>query len=206
LLLKESGLQYGLKNLKHDLGVKYGKDKYFSDTELFDEIGKLTWPAIKDFLLKYVQGKNAIPYETYFALAGVDYIAKETKNEFSLGASEYGRNQKGEVSLRDESTFNAMGKSLGFRKDDIIYKFNGAEISTANFVPARAAYIGSLKEGDTMKVTVKRKDDSGKEVMVELSAAAQKVPITKEHLLRWMTNPTQQQIALKNKWLNMSCR
>ncbi len=53
--------------------------------ELFDEIEKLTYPEIKEFLIKHVQGGEPIPYEKYFALAGVQYIPKEMIREFSLG-------------------------------------------------------------------------------------------------------------------------
>ena len=206
LLLQHSDLQYSFRNLKHDLGVKYGKDKYFMDNELFDEIEKLTWPEIKQFLVTYVQGNNAIPYEQFFALAGINYIAKETTQEFSLGAGEFGRNRNGEVTLRDESTFNSVGLALGYKKGDVLWKLDGQEISTVNFQKAREAYFSTLKEGDMLKVTVKRKDAAGKESIVELSAAAKKLPRTREHILRWMSNPSPQQVALKNKWLNVGCK
>ena len=206
LLLQRSERQYSLRNLKHDLGVKYGKDKYFIDDELFNEIEKLTWPEIKQFLLKYVQGNNAIPYEEYFALAGINYVATETNNEFTLGAREFSRNEKLEVGLKDASTFDALGIALGYKKGDVIWKFNGQEISTVNFIQARATYLSTLKEGDTIRLTIKRKDTDGKEKVVELSAPAKKIPRTREHILRWMSNPSPQQVALKNKWLNIGCK
>lgn len=71
LHLSEGG--YGLKNLTHDLGIRFGKDHYFEDDELFDEIEKLTYPEIKQFLLQYVQGTTPIPYDIYFGLAGIKY-------------------------------------------------------------------------------------------------------------------------------------
>lgn len=206
LLLKRSGLQYSFRNLKHDLGVRYGKDKYFMDNELFDEIEKLTWPEIKQFMLTYVQGNSAIPYEEFFALAGVDYVAKETTDEFTLGASEFGRTAKLEVTLRDENTFNTVGLALGYKKGDVIWKLGGNEVNVVNFQKTREDYFASLKEGDNLNVTVKRKDGSGKETIVELSAAAKKLPRTREHILRWSSNPSTEQIALKNKWLNINCK
>ncbi len=83
-LLKLSGGQYGFKDLKHDLGVKYGADKYFMDEELFDEIVKLSYPEIKEFMLMHVVAGKPIPYEKYFAMAGVNYIVKEGKKNVSL--------------------------------------------------------------------------------------------------------------------------
>lgn len=71
LHLSEGG--YGLKNLTHDLGIRYGKDSYFEDDELFDEIARLSYPEAKEFLVKYTQGTSPIPYEYYFGLVGVTY-------------------------------------------------------------------------------------------------------------------------------------
>ncbi|RYD69554.1 MAG: peptidase M61, partial [Sphingobacteriales bacterium] len=206
LLLEKSGLQYGFKNLKHDLGVKYGADKYFLDNDLFNEIEKLTWPEIKTFMLTYVQGSKPIPYEEYFGKAGVEYLAKETTNEFTLGASEFGRGETGEVTLMEESTFNSVGLALGYKKGDEIWKINDKEVSVTNFLKIREEYFASLKETDTMKVTVKRKDTNGKETILDLSVPAKKMPRTGEHILRWKTNATTEQIALKNKWLNINCK
>ncbi|RAJ08229.1 putative metalloprotease with PDZ domain [Chitinophaga skermanii] len=78
-LLHLSEGNYGLRNLMHDLGVKYGANAYFNDDEIFDEIGKLSYPAIKDFLVKYVAGNTPIPYAEYFALAGVKFSTPSSK-------------------------------------------------------------------------------------------------------------------------------
>jgi len=69
LHLSEGG--YGLKDLTHDLGIRFGKDSYFLDEQLFDEIERLTYPEIKQFLVTYVQGNTPIPYQEFFRLAGV---------------------------------------------------------------------------------------------------------------------------------------
>ncbi|HMK05156.1 MAG TPA: hypothetical protein VK489_13220 [Ferruginibacter sp.] len=73
-LLKLSNAQYGLKDLKHDLSVKYGKDKFFEDEELFGIITEMTFPEIKDFFIAHVEGGQPLPYEKYFAMAGVEYL------------------------------------------------------------------------------------------------------------------------------------
>ncbi|MFC6101131.1 M61 family metallopeptidase [Olivibacter domesticus] len=74
-LLHLSDGGYGFKNLTHDLGVRFGKQRYFEDDQLFDEIEKLSYPEIKQFLVKYVQGTTPIPYDYYFGLAGIKYQA-----------------------------------------------------------------------------------------------------------------------------------
>ncbi|MBC7935057.1 MAG: peptidase M61 [Rhizobacter sp.] len=207
LLLQRSDLQYSLKNLKHDLGVKYGRDKYFIDNELFNDIEKLTWPEIKDFLLTYVQGSKPIPYERYFALAGVDYVARETVSKFSLGHDDNLRiNTEQEIEFESDVTVNPTGVALGYKKGDIIWKVGGKELSILSFREVLKDYLASLKEGDQMFVTIKRKDAAGKMQVLDLKTPAKKQARVAEHLLRWTTNPTEQQIKLKNKWLNVGCR
>jgi predicted metalloprotease with PDZ domain len=76
-LLHLSDGGYGFKNLTHDLGIRFGRQHYFNDNELFDEIEKLTYPEIKQFLVKYVQGTTPIPYDYYFGLAGIKYKPSE---------------------------------------------------------------------------------------------------------------------------------
>ncbi len=73
-LLKLSGGQYSLNNLKHDLGIKYGKDKYFNDNQLFDTIASITFPEVRQFFADYVEGDKAIPYEVFFGYAGLKIL------------------------------------------------------------------------------------------------------------------------------------
>ncbi|WP_051292639.1 peptidase M61 [Olivibacter sitiensis] len=86
-LLHLSDGGYGFKNLTHDLGIRFGKERYFNDDELFDEIEKLSYPEIKEFLLKYVDGTAPIPYDYFFGLAGVKYQDTDRSLHFDDTAS-----------------------------------------------------------------------------------------------------------------------
>lgn len=77
-LLKLSNAQYGIKDLKHDLSIKYGKDKFFEDAELFDIITEMTFAPVKDFFKTYIEKGTPIPYDQFFTLAGVEYLPTET--------------------------------------------------------------------------------------------------------------------------------
>ncbi|HSU26892.1 MAG TPA: hypothetical protein VLJ68_00800 [Chitinophagaceae bacterium] len=85
-LLKLSGGKYGFPDLKHDLSVKYGPTNYFLDDELFDEITRLSFPEIRAFFTKYVEGTTPLPYEQFFAWAGVKYTPADpvTKQDHKL--------------------------------------------------------------------------------------------------------------------------
>ncbi len=203
-LLKLSGNKYGLKDLKHDLGVKYGKDKFFEDNELFDEIAKLTYPEIKDFLLTYVQGTTPIPYEKYFGFAGVDYIPKETYTEFTLGKIDLTNTEDGKVTI-DVKNMNDFGKAMGYQKGDELVSLGGKPVNAANLNQAIQDFYASLKEGDKAVVVVNRKNAGGKAEAVTLSAPAVKIEKTRSHILRMNSNPTKEQLQLRNAWLNTAC-
>lgn len=200
LLLKASGNQYELRNLKHDLGVKYGKDKYFLDNELFDEIEKLTWPEIKDFLLTYVQGSTPIPYEKYFAMAGVDYIPKETYWDFTIGG--FGVDVKDGKIIINTKGMNEFGKKMGYQDGDKIVSINGTLIDANNFREVIQKFYASAKEGDKVVVTVTRKVGDKEQEAVDLTAPAMKIEKERKYILRFNKMATPEQLKLRNKWLN----
>jgi len=203
-LLKLSDGQYGFKDLKHDLGVKFGKDKFFEDAVLFDEIEKLTYPEIKQFLLTYVEGSKPIPYEEYFGLAGVQYIPKETTKSFSLGGVSI-TPDAGKLILRTKN-MNEFGKKMGYREGDELISINGTMISAGNIQTFLQEVNTMVKEGDKVEVIVKRKTANGEMGNVTLSAPAIKIERTQAHVLRFDKNATADQLKLRNTWLNTSCK
>lgn len=204
ILLNRSGLQYSFKDLKHDLGVKYGKDKYFLDNELFDEIEKLTWPEVKDFLLTYVQGSTPIPYEKYFALAGVDYIPRETYREFTLGGINLQPDKDGQVVIAGIKDINEVGKTMGYQKGDILVRFNGKAVTPGNLDNLIHEFYATAKEGDKITATVKRQAAGGQMESIDLTATAMKVEKVRTHVLRFNPNATPEQLRLRRKWLNIA--
>ena len=158
-LLKLSGGQYGFKDLKHDLGVKYGKDKYFEDAELFDVIEKLTYPEIKQFFLSYVEGGKPIPYEQYFGWAGVKYIPKETTRVITLGGVSIVPTEEGKLILGTKQ-LNEFGKKMGYQDGDELVSINGTAINLNNIQQSMQQFNANTREGDKVEVAVKRKNAS----------------------------------------------
>jgi predicted metalloprotease with PDZ domain len=70
-LLELSKGTYGLRELMLDLVKKYGKGKPVSETGLFDEITKMTYPEIRTFFDDYVLDSKPLPMESYFAKIGI---------------------------------------------------------------------------------------------------------------------------------------
>jgi len=202
-LLKLSNNTYHFKDLKHDLGVKYGKDKYFEDDQLFDEIEKLTFPEIKQFMLTHVEGGKPIPYEKYFGYAGITYIPRQVTQGFTLGGADITGSPEGKIVVNSIDGMDAFGKKLGYQKGDEIIRFNGEDLTLSNAGAAIQKYYTTAKEGDMVKIDVKRKNASGKEETITLSAPAMKVEKVILHKLTMDPNPTEEQLKLRKAWLNM---
>jgi predicted metalloprotease with PDZ domain len=204
-LLKLSGGQYGFKDMKQDLGVKYGKDKFFEDDDLFNEIEKLTYPEIKNFLLTYVEGSMPIPYEEYFSMAGVNYIPKETSMDFTLGSVSIAPNEEEKLILGTKR-LNEFGKKMGYQDGDELVSINGTKVMVENIQQVIQQFNTNTKEGDKVEVVVNRKNAAGEVAAVTLSAPAMKVERVQTHLLRLDKNATAEQIKIRNAWLHTNCR
>ncbi|MGZ8511599.1 MAG: M61 family metallopeptidase, partial [Chitinophagaceae bacterium] len=201
-LLNLSGNQYGFKDLKQDLGVKYGKDKYFEDAELFDEIGKLTYPEIKEFLLKHVEGSEPIPYEKYFGLAGVQYIPKEMTKEISLGGIGLTADSLGRIVVNDTKNMDDFGKKMGYRDKDELVSLNGETLAISNASALIQKFYTNAKEGDITTIVVKRTMANGQTELVSLTAPALKVEKPKLHQLKFDPTASPEQLLLRKTWLN----
>lgn len=196
-LLKLSGNQYGLKDLKHDLGVKYGKDKFFEDAQLFDDIQDLTYPGIKEFLIRHVEGGTPIPYEIYFGFAGVQYIPKELNRSFSIGGIDIIADSLGRIIVNENKDMDEFGKKMGYQKGDELISLNGETLTLTNASGLLKKFYTAAKEGDKITVEVKRKAR-----LVTLSAPAMKVEKAKLHQLKFDPNATGEQLKLRKAWLN----
>jgi predicted metalloprotease with PDZ domain len=201
-LLKLSNNQYHFKDLKHDLGVKYGKDKFFEDAQLFDDIEALTYPEIKEFLVRHVQDGEPIPYERYFGYAGVLYIPKETERAFTLGGMDITGDAQGNLVVGKIAGMNDFGKKMGYHEGDVILSLNGETMTPQNGNALVQKFYSSAKEGDKVTVMVSRKNDKGKAETITLTAPAMKVNKDKLHQLRFDPGATPEQLKLRKAWLN----
>jgi len=133
-LLHLSKGRYGLTNLKHDLGIKFGGGKYFDDDKLFDEIAALSFPEIKDFLNKYVAGNTPIPYTDFFAMAGVsyhDYIKSEVASIGNVSITSIGIDKVGIVNA---SNADAFGKAMQYKLMDEIVQIDDIAVNSNNYI------------------------------------------------------------------------
>jgi len=198
-LLKLSGGKYGLQELKHDLMNKYGPDKPFDDDELFDVIADMTYPEIRDFFRRYVEGPEKLPYKEYLNYAGFDFYEKlERKVPAMLGADLDG-DSTGSLIV---SGVNEFGEKLKLKTGDIIYSINGEEVKTFGFDVFTDKFDKTVKEGDEVTVVVLRKDKGGAMKKKTLKAQTYLVEITDKYVIVPSKNPSTEQIEIRKAWLN----
>jgi predicted metalloprotease with PDZ domain len=200
-LLHLSKGNYGLRNLTYDLGVRYGRNRYFNDDELFAAIEELTYPEVRTFLEKYVAGPTPIPYEYYFGLAGVKYSPRAERQVFSLGGIALLPTAAGRISVGKGSQINEFGKKMGYQVGDEIYAINGMPLTMQNVGEVVANVKKVMKEGDQLTVMVGRKNDSNTIDTLTLSAPISKVIEVELNKLELMPNPTPQQQLVQKAWL-----
>lgn len=164
LIRENSNGKKGILNLMQDLSKEYGSKKAFKDEELFAKITQLTYPAVGEFLNKYVAGETPIPYEEFFAKMGVTEAKIEVDgNPFLI------QKRQPIISVKpDTREFfflpgiepNAFMKELGILNDDIIVEINGTKLTLENVEQEIGASFG-WKENDPITMKIKR---NGKEI------------------------------------------
>lgn len=202
-LLHLSDGHYGLRELKHDLGVKYGRSSYFNDDELFDVITSLTYPEVRTFFRKYVEGNESVPYADFFAMAGVLYEADAIRKDYSMGGIGLGSaSATSPVTITNTSSMNAFGKSMGYQTGDIIVSFNGIVLNPATMQQDLDKAKATLKEGEIFKAVVVR-NVNGKTDTLTLTAPVIKVDFPEKHRLSFLPSTNAKQSQVRSAWLSV---
>jgi predicted metalloprotease with PDZ domain len=200
-----SGGNYAVRNLKHDLSLKYGPTNYFTDTTFFDEITRLTFPEVRQFFADYVEGTKPLPYQYFFNLAGINYIPKRESMAYSIGSISVAPDAEGNIVVANTNRMNDFGKKMGYQKNDQLVSINSEAVTAENFSALATKFTSTAKDGDLLNVIVKRKNAAGEVETVTLSAPAVQVAKIDEHLLELDAAATPAQLKVRQGWLNGPC-
>lgn len=88
ILRNESNGEKSLLTLMKTLSETYGKDTPFVDDNLIEEITKLTYPSVGEFLKNYVAGSTPISYQSYFEIVGLDLVDGKIKIKENITADQ----------------------------------------------------------------------------------------------------------------------
>ncbi len=197
--------KYGTQELMRDLSKKYGKSRSFNDEELFDDIERLTYPQIREFLNNCVGGNKKLPFEEVFDMVGLKYIAKQQREEISLGGFGLGFNpESNRAVIFDTKDLNEFGKKMGYREGDEIIRFDGQKLTLENARDLISKFLSDTPNGYKLKVEVARKNKKGKEKIKTLKAKVKPVMVTISNDISVNKSASSRQILARNAWLGLS--
>lgn len=201
-LRKLSGGEMGIQELLQELSKTYGKNQAFRDEELFDKITELTFPEIRSFFRKYVEGPNPLPLEETFAMVGIKYELYANRKVVSFGGIDVDFDKDlGYWVVTDTDKANKFGKKLKYEEGDLIATFDGEKLTFDNFDEVIARYRGRHKEGDKVYVEVLRVQSDGSRKLIKCKAKTVNSNLRGMNVLTFDPNATDEQIALRNSWL-----
>jgi predicted metalloprotease with PDZ domain len=207
-LLKLSKGKYDIQMLLRDLSGFYGQDAPFKDDELFQKIIEITgFKQLQSFFDKYIIGTEVPNYNDFVKPFGVEYFDEAAVDEVSpLGGIENGVIRKDSLErffISKYEKLDEFGKEgIGFQQDDVILKWDGKAFTLNTASAVLFSYMGSVKAGDNLSITILRKNEAGEEKEIELNVEVVKIPIDKKHVFKFMDSPTEEQLRMRNRWLN----
>lgn len=197
-----SGGKYGTKDLLRDLSKTYGRDKSFKDDELFDKITELTYPEIRSFFTRYVEGGELLPLKELFENIGIAYEAQGSKMELDKGFGVNFALLPGTKTIIIASTagITDLGKRLGLEPMDQIVAVNDEPFNIDTYAAVLQSYDEKFKVGETVSFTVKRKmtEDVQKEIKLIAELRESSVPYP---TLIPEANATTKELELRKSWM-----
>jgi len=206
ILLRDlSNGSYGTQNLMKDLAKKYGKDKSFNDADLFNDIEKLTYPEIGNFLRTHVAGKTPLPMKDVLARIGIEFMKEKMVEEFSLGNPDLNYNAETKrLVVEGVGDLDAFGKELKYKKGDEFNKLNGTEVRIDNVRDLISNYYETVKEGDKVTIEVMRPNRrKTKYKPKELTAVAKKIKSVRKNQITLMKDVTDKQKQTLKAWIGV---
>lgn len=198
-----SGGAYGLRNLMLDLSKTYGKENAFKDEELFDKIAELTYPEIRDFFRRHVEGAAPLPLEETFRKVGIRYEPTATQQVISYGDFTPGFDQEaGKITVVETDDMDAFGRKMGFRVGDQLLALNGTEITPENIREVIGEQLQQMQPGERVTITVGRENARGRIRKKKLKGRATASERQSLHMLEPDPGATPEQKALRAAWLN----
>jgi len=105
---------------------------------------------LSDFFRRYISGKEPLPYEQYFAYAGLSVVRERVADQAWAGIAAL-RGEEGRP-LIDSLIPGSPGEQAGLDRGDVILAVDGKEVTLESMGTA----LGKLHPGDSVRITVSR--------------------------------------------------
>jgi predicted metalloprotease with PDZ domain len=138
---------------------------------------------------QYISGKEPIPYEKYFAYAGIAVEKKLESDKVWIGVAT-DKSDDGRAKIKNVIP-GSPAEAAGLDRDDVVIAVDLHVVNADTFPRA----VSDHKPGDTIRVTLIR---LGELKEIPVTVAANPYPTYK---LKPMEHPTEQQKAIYNSWM-----
>lgn len=203
LLCDLSGGTYNLPMLMADLSDRFGAERHFKDDELFDLITSMTYPQVRTFFARYVEGTETLPMEEYLSKAGVFLQRNATITELTFGGFLPGHNkEKDRMEVITTIGMNSFGRELGLEKGDLLINVNGIELKPETFSENINSFKNNYTDGDKVTLVVERQNEKGQWNTVKLKARAKAVEREVKLRMSYQTDLTEEQSRVRKAWIN----
>lgn len=203
-LLELSDGKYGVRELLQTLSETYGIEKSFEDDKLFDEITELTFPDIRDFFTRYVEGPESLPFAECLSYAGVNYQQAGVRKVNTLGQVGMGFDpDRNMLVIVGTDNMNSFGEEMGYENGDYMVSINDNIVTPENFNEVYEKFL-SQEEGEKVTIVVLRENKKGIEKEKKLKGKVTTISNVSGGNVSWDKNPTEQQMLIRNSWLNQN--
>lgn len=197
LMREESNGQRGILSLMKELSNKYGKNKPFEDDNLIEEITKMTYPSVGEFLRTHVVGETPIDYNKFFEKVGVEIAESKIKTNYIQNAGTLivrGDRATSSIRFTEAVKENSFWAENGALPGDAIREVDGVKVTLEN---ANQVFGGMFAWSPGKEVNVKL-ERGGKEVVIKTKLTQS---YTMGKSLGQKPDASQQQKELLNAWL-----
>ncbi len=197
LMREESKGQRSMLSLMKELSNRYGVNKPFKDDDLIDEITRMTYPSVGEFLKVHVEGTTPIDYSEFFNKVGLTLTENRVETNYIQSGSGFifdANQQTMELFFSEGVADNSFWMEQGAKSGDIIKEIGGKKFS----MEIAQMLVGSMYQwqpGQDFELKVER---DGKEIT--FNGKLTQAYTTKQSLVE-NQNATQAQIALRKAWL-----
>ncbi len=186
LLRTESSGSLGLLELVYKLMEKYGPSIPFDDDSLFVEIERITNPAVREYLEKYVGNTSPLPLQSYLSTIGLEYLDSTKVSVLTFGVE---FNQ--EVSSPDSIVIEPGDVNpLGVQRGDVLRKVNGTTMKPGSWHILQRLVNNTSQ--DPITITVERNG-----TLLDLAAPPVQTLEIVRHVIRSVPQPTEKQRSLR---------
>jgi len=164
----------------------------FEPEEAVRAASEIAGTDLRAIFRDYISGKEAIPYEKYFAYAGIA-VEKKTETDKPWMGIDSKKGDDGHETITNIAP-GSPAETAGLDRRDIIIAVNGRAVDSEGFDRA----LKERKPGDAVRLTVVRLGEV-KEIPLTLAASPYAT-----YKLTPMENPTAEQKAIYNSWLGIA--